>query len=127
MATETHNNSYGCKPTFQELLDDKSGRYSHLQVILNRKDNRSLGLGQEYLVVNIIGFGVYQLNDIDYSDGIILMTLTNISNSNMAQLRLDVNDEHPEHFLICWDDIKQMVYAGSTCNVIDDDLLEFEF
>ncbi|MGD0583761.1 MAG: hypothetical protein ABR974_12560 [Bacteroidales bacterium] len=103
MTTETHKNSYECKPTVQELLDDKSGRYTNLQIILNRKDNRSLGLGQEYLVVNNIGFGVYQLNDIDYSDGIILMTLTNISNGNIAEITMDINDEHPQYYLICWD------------------------
>jgi hypothetical protein len=126
MKNETHYGLSGHNPTVQELPDDKSGSYSHLQVILNRKYNRSLGLGQEYLVINDIGFGVYKLNHIDYSDGIILMTLTNITTSNIAQFSLDVNDEHPEHYLICWDDIKQMVYAGSACNIINDELLEIE-
>lgn len=111
MTKETHNNSYERKPTIQELLDDKSGKYTNLQIILNRKDNRSLGLGQEYLAVNNIGFGVYQLNDIDYSDGIILLTLTNISNGNRVEITMDINDEHPQYFLICWEDIKQMVDA----------------
>ncbi|MCJ7449492.1 MAG: hypothetical protein MUO72_17590 [Bacteroidales bacterium] len=129
MEKETNNSTYQYPSTFDELIDDMQNhadRYKHLQIILNRKIEHSLGLGQKYFVVNNIGFGVYQLNDVDYSNGKIYMTLTNTSTGNTAEISLDVNNEHPEHFLICWNDIKQMAYAESTIDYTNDELLEQE-
>jgi hypothetical protein len=130
MAKESNNSTCDYSATLDELIDDMqnhSDRYKHLKIILNRNhNNRSLGLGQRYLVVNNEGIGVYQLNDVDYSNGKIHMIFTNTSTGNMAKISLDVNDEHPEHFLICWNDIKQMAYAESTCYDTNDELLELE-
>ena len=127
MEKETNNNFYRRMPTVLELLDDNSGRYDHLKVIMYRnKESTRLGLGQKYLVINTIGFGVYRLDDVDYSNGKIFLTLTNPDTGNSTEINLDINEGHPEHFLICWNDIKNMVYAESACNVIDDGLLELE-
>jgi hypothetical protein len=67
-------------------------------------------LGQEYLVVSSDCFGVYRLNDVKYNDGVIQMVLTNKTNGNWAQICMDINDKHPKYFLVCWKDIKEMVY-----------------
>ena len=116
--------------TMEELLDameDPSGRYKHLRIILYR--NRSsigLGLGQQYLVVNKNGFGLYQLTDINYSNGILVMTFANPKTCNMAKVTLDINNKHPEHFLIGWNDLKQLVYEETISDIIDDEILELE-
>jgi len=116
--------------TIEELLDamqDPSGRYKHLKIIFYRnKSSLKLGLGQQYLVVNQDGFGLYQLNDINYSNGILIMMFTNPRTGNMAEITLDVNNKHPEHFLICWKDIKQLMFEENLLDIIDDELLELE-
>ena len=69
MAKEPNNSNCECSPSLDELLDDMqdpSGKYKHLQIVLYRnKNSLKLGLGQKYLVVNNVGFGVYILNDVD--------------------------------------------------------------
>jgi len=116
--------------TIEELLDamqDPSGRYKHLKIIFYRnKSSLKLGLGQQYLVVNQDGFGLYQLNDINYRNGILIMMFTNPRTGNMAEITLDVNNKHPEHFLICWKDIKQLMFEENLLDIIDDELLELE-
>jgi hypothetical protein len=99
------NNSH-CKYTLSldELLDNMQSHpdsYEYLQVILSRKINHSLGLGQEYLVVSSDCFGVYRLNDVKYNDGVIQMVFTNKTNGNWAQICMDINDKHPKYFLVC--------------------------
>ncbi len=78
MDKEINNSTFQYPLTIEELIDDMEkhpDRYKHLQFILNRKKNHNLGLGQKYLVVNSIGFGLYELNGVDYSNGIITMIL----------------------------------------------------
>lgn len=60
--------------TLDKLVSDMElnpDKYKHLQFILNRQKHMNLGLGQLYLVVNEIGFGLYRLNDVDYHNGIV--------------------------------------------------------
>jgi hypothetical protein len=131
MAKEPNNSNCECSPSLDELLNDmqnQSGKYKHLQIVHYRNINSlKLGLGQKYLVVNNVGFGVYQLNEVDYCDGIIKMFFTNSSTGEQAEISLDINDEHPQVLLICWKDIKQMVFNEYVRDVVDDELLEFDF
>jgi hypothetical protein len=39
---------------------------------------------------------------------------------------LNTNDRYPRFLLICWNDIKQMVYAESACNDNNDEILELD-
>lgn len=131
MVKMTKKSIYDCPATLDDLLNvmqDPSGGYQHLQIILKRDNTTDsrLGLGQEYLVVNKNGFGVYQLNDVDYIDGKILMRLTNKSNGNRAEISLDINNKCPQVFLLNWNDIKRMVYDEKTNNYADDVLLELD-
>jgi hypothetical protein len=129
MGEEPKNSICTYPSTLVELLDDMElypNRYKHLQFILNREKHHNLGLGQKYLVVNNIGFGLYELNCVDYSNGIIQMILTNPDTGNTSEINLDVNNEHPETYLINWKDIEDMVYAERTFDCADDELLELE-
>ena len=116
--------------TIEELLDamqDPSGRYKHLQIIFYRnKSSLGLGLGQQYLVVNQYGFGLYQLDDVDYSNGILIMMFTNPRTGNTAEIFLDVNNKHPEHFLICWHDVKQLLLEENLLDINDYEMLELD-
>lgn len=123
MENETKINQF----TPEEFLDCwlTTGRYNHLKIILSKNNNRTLG--QHYLVVSAAGYGVYQLNDIDYNNGTIVMTLTNTDTVESTQIRLDINNEHPQYFLICWDDIVNMVKKEDAGKTPDNNLLDFDF
>jgi Cys-tRNA synthase (O-phospho-L-seryl-tRNA:Cys-tRNA synthase) len=99
MAKNTIKSIRECPVTLDELLEaiqDPSGKYHHLQIILKRNNNnRSLELGQKYLVVNSSGFGVYQLLDINYSNGIIQLKLKNTNTDKIVHTSLNINDKHP--------------------------------
>jgi hypothetical protein len=73
------------------------------------------------------GFGVYQLNEIDYRDGIIKMFFTNAFIDDKAEINIDIKDKLPQVFIICWDDIKEMVYRENESNEKNEELLEFDF
>ncbi len=98
--------------TLDELITDMElnpERYKHLQFILNRQKHMGMGLGQLYLVVNEVGFGVYRLNNVDYENDIIHLSFTNPKTLNYAEITLDIKNKHPQIFLINWKDIEDMV------------------
>ena len=101
------------------------GKYEHLQLILSKNSNCTIE--QEYLLVSKLGFGLYKLLDIDYQEGKILMTFRNTETDSITEERLDVNDTKPQLFLVCWDDIKRMVYKTKTPDHCKEDLLEFNY
>jgi hypothetical protein len=129
MIQETNNSTCQYPSTLDKLIDDMEkhpDRYKHLQFILNRKKHHRLGMGQKYLAVNRGGFGLYELNSVDYSKGIITMILIIPDTGNPAEITLDVCNEHPDIYLINWKDIEEMVYAEQTFDCADDELLEIE-
>ena len=127
MENTTDNNYPATRADLIEAMQYPSGRYKHLQIFFYRnKSSLDLGFGQKYLIVNRLGFDLYELTGVDYHSGVIKMLFNNPSNGNSAEINLDINDEHSEHFLICWNDIKNMLYAEQTHNSVDADLLELD-
>lgn len=55
------------------------------------------------------------------------MFFTNTFTGDKAEISLDINDEHPQVFIICWDDIKKMAFNENVTDVADEELLEFDF
>lgn len=129
MKTRPHKDIYHVPATMDELITDMElnpERYKHLQFILNRQEHMGLGLGQLYLVVNETGFGVYRLDDVDYENSIIQLSFTNPMTGNYAEINLDINNKHPQLFLINWLDIEDMMYKEMVYDFIDNELLELE-
>ena len=111
-----------------ELIEEmQAGRYKHLSIFLYRdKSSLDMGFGQQYLLVSNSGFGLYELKSVDYNSGFLQMLFTNPDTGCFAEVNLDVNNEHPEHFAIRWNDLKDMVYNGIASDYDDADLLELE-
>ena len=129
MVQEVNNSTCQYPSTLEELVDEMEmhpDRYKHFQFILNRKKHHRLGMGQKYLVVDRIGFGLYELICVDYSNGIITMILTTSDTGNSFKINLNVNNKHPDLFLINWKDVKDIVYAERNFDCADDELLELE-
>jgi hypothetical protein len=121
------NNNY--PSTLDEFIDDMQlhpDKYKYLQFIFSREKHHRLGMGQRYLLVNRVGFGLYQLDMVDYNNGIIQMIFTNADTGNPAEINLDVNNEHPELFLINWKDIEDMVYVRRTFDCAEDESLKLD-
>lgn len=115
--------------TLKELVTDMElhpDNYKHMQFILNRQKHMNLGLGQLYLVVNNVGFGLYRLDSLDYQQGFILLSFTNPATGNIAEYSLDINNRHPDVFLINWKDIEDMVYSEIASTYNDNELRELE-
>ena len=113
---------------FPELIEAmQAGKYKHLSIFLYRdKSSLDMGFGQEYLVVNNRGFGLYDLKSVDYNSGFLQMLFTNPDTGCFAEVNLDVNNEHPEHYAIRLHDLKDMLYAEITSGIVDDELLKLE-
>ncbi len=129
MKTRPHKDIYHVPATMDELITDMElnpERYKHLQFILNRQEHMGLGLGQLYLVVNETGFGVYRLDDVDYENSNIRLSFSNPLTGNYAEISLDINNKHPQLFLINWLDIEDMMYKEMVYDFIDNELLELE-
>jgi len=126
MKKSTYNNTYPAD--LPELIEAmQAGMYKHLSIFLYRhKSSLDMGFGQRYFLVNNSGFGLYDLKTVDYNNGFLQMLFTNPDTGCFAEVNLDVNNEHPEHFAIRWNDIKDMVYNGIASDYDDADLLELE-
>jgi len=112
-----------------ELIEAmQAGMYNHLQIFLSRnKSTLDLGFGQKYLVISHNGFGLYELKGVDYNGGILQILFTDPVTGNDAELNLEVNNEHPEHYVIRLHDLKDMLYAEITSDNVDGELLELEY
>jgi hypothetical protein len=130
MIQETNISTYQYPSTFDELIYDSNihpEMYKHLQIIFSsKKEDESWGIGQRYLVVNYNGYGVYILDNLDYRDGKIYMTLTNQYTMETEKMSLDINDKHPKHYFIKWEDIKGLAYDEQTKDKSDNELLELD-
>lgn len=115
--------------TLDEVVSDMElhpDNYKHIQFILNRQKHMNLGLGQFYLVVNHLGFGLYRLDNVDYENGKIRLFFTNPVTGNPAETCLDIKNKHPQIFLINWKDIEDMIYSTITSNYTDNELIEID-
>lgn len=125
MEKSTYNTYPADLPELIEAM--QAGKYKHLSIFLYRdKSSLDLGFGQKYLVVSRTGFDVYELKSVDYNAGFLQMLFTNPDTGCFAELNIDVNNEHPEHFCLRWNDIKDMVYNEIASSYDATDLLELE-
>lgn len=115
--------------TLDELIMDMElypDEYKHLQFILNRPKNHCTDFGQLYMVVNMDGFGLYRLDNIDYKEGVISLSFTNPMTGNNAEYSLHITDIHPNVFLVNWKDIEDMVFSEISSDFNDKELLNLE-
>ena len=111
---EIHNDTSDYPETIEELVDaieKHPDRYQHLKVFLRRDGiNDFPEFGEEYLVVCNEGFGLYQIDAVDYQNGTIILELTEKSTNKAVHFVLDIYNEHPTCIFIRWKDVKNMVF-----------------
>ncbi|OQC18473.1 MAG: hypothetical protein BWX72_00003 [Firmicutes bacterium ADurb.Bin080] len=125
MEKSTYNTYPADLPELIEAM--QAGKYKHLSIFLYRdKSSLDMGFGQRYLLVNNTGFGLYELKGVDYNAGFLQMLFANSDTGCNAEVNIDVNNEHPEHYAIRWNDIKDMVYNEIASDYDAADLLELD-
>jgi hypothetical protein len=118
------------KPTsIQELVQNMEkhpSSYRHLQIFLRRESNTGTpNSGEQYLAVSPNGFGLYQLESVDYQNRNIIISLTDTSTKEVVTHSVDINNSQPTCLYVRWKDIKNMVFDECMKrNVNDNDLLE---
>lgn len=129
METQLQNSNQECTGTLQKLLEEMKpgGRFSHLRIVLSNDDTRKAELGETYLYISPDGFTICQLYDVDYFNERIWLELKDINCDRIAQVSLDINDLHPQIYLIPMADIRNIVYEYPDLESIGNELLELDY
>jgi hypothetical protein len=115
--------------SINELVQDMEKHpesYTHLQIFLRRESNTGIpDFGEEFLAVSPSGFGLYQLESVDYQNGNIIISLTDTSTNEPVIHTVDINNSQPTCIYVRWKDVKNMVFDECMkSNINDNDLLE---
>lgn len=126
---KTDSNKITKSTSIQELVEEMEKHpnvYQHLKVFLRRESNTGIpDFGEEFLAVSPSGFGLYQLESVDYQNGNIIISLTEASTNKEVSYSLDINNQNPSCLFIRWKDVKNLVF--NECmkrNINDNDFLE---
>ena len=112
-----------------ELVQDMEKHpdvFQHLKVFLRHENSTGIpDFGEEFLAVSPTEFGLYRIDTVDYQNGRIMLSLTEVSTNKAVQYSLDVNNQHPSCIFIRWKDVKNMVFDECMKSKINDnELLE---
>jgi len=126
---KTDSNKITKSTSIQELVEEMEKHpnvYQHLKVFLRRESNTGIpDFGEEFLAVSPSGFGLYQLESVDYQNGNIIISLTEASTNKEVSYSLDIINQNPSCLFIRWKDVKNLVF--NECmkrNINDNDFLE---
>ncbi len=123
------SNKISTPTSIHELVEEMEKHpdlYQHLQIFLRRESNTGISeFGEQYLAVSPSGFELYKIESVDYQNGRIIISLTNVSTNENVIHSVDINYEQPSCLFVRWQDIKSMVFSECIkSNINDGDLLE---
>ena len=127
---KTDLNKISKPASINELVQDMEKNpnlYQHLRIFLSRESNTAIpDFGEQYLVVSKDGFGLYRLDDVDYQNGRIFLSLKEATTDIAVTYSMDINEEHPRCLLfIRWLDIWDILLNEILkSDVTDNDLFE---
>lgn len=114
----------------QELIDlfeSYPDNYKHLQVFLHRERPDDSHQDYEFLMVTPMVFGKVRILNVSVVENFIILEFKDCSTKLVGNVRIDINDNNPQTFFICWQDIRKMVMEETSTNISNDELLDFEF
>lgn len=71
--------------------------------------------------------GKVKLLDLVVEDNLVILEILDCSTQKVGNIRLNIKDNSPQTFFICWKDIKKMVMDENAIKYNSDEILEFEF
>ncbi len=110
------------------MIEKHPDQFQHLRIFLSHESNTGItDFGEQYLVVSKDGFGLYRLDDVDYKNGRIFLSLKEATTDIAVTYSMGINEEHPRCLLfVRWRDIWDLVLNDCLrSDVPDIDLLEF--
>lgn len=126
---EMKSNSDKYPVTLDDLvleMENNPHLYKHLKIFLcGAEHSKPFDIGSNYLLVNKYGFWLCKLKDINYKDGKIELSLTELNTGHTSVVKIALSDKNPRHILIRWTDIKKLVFQECMdSDQNDNDLLE---
>jgi len=126
---KTDSNKISKPANINELVQNMKKHphlYQQLQIFLRRESNTGTpNFGEQYLAVSPSGFGLYQLESVDYQNGNIIISLTDTSTNEPVIHTVDIINSQPTCIYVRWKDIKNLVFNECMkSNENDNDLLE---
>lgn len=115
--------------TLDELLEtweQNPSQFQHLKIFMRcYPTNDKPKLGEDFLVVSARGYGIFRVEDIEYEDGKIKLSLVVKSTNETVKYYLDINNEQPICLFIRWVEIKNLVLADiKKKSIQNNDLLQ---
>lgn len=109
-----------------ERVDSSPLEYKHLQVFISRKTHNEIQTDNEFLMVTPRGFSKVRVLDFKVDEDYINVEFYHCTKQEVADVRINVDDDKPQTFFIRWQDVKNMV-LNETQTLDNDGILEFDF
>jgi len=102
-----------CPQCLEELISDMEknpDQYQHLKIFLRRESHSENSyFGKQYLAVSPTGFCLCRINDVDYKNGQIFVSLTDTATDEDFIHSVDIHDSQPNAIFIRWQDILNLM------------------
>ena len=111
----------------KKLIDglESGDKFQHLRIVLSSNENHSVG--QKFLMVSPLAFGVVKLIDFNVENNQIYFLLQDIITGVVNKICIDVDDESFKFLLINWNDIITMHHQTDENEGNDETLLDFDY
>lgn len=120
----TDNNS------MEELVNQMSfspDDYMNLQIFLHRKRDINSRPNNYFLMVTPKVFGKVEVLDLTIEGNFINIEFLDCAMQEHGNIWINISDEKPSSFFICWQDVRKMVLDETISSYCDKDLLEFDY
>ena len=114
----------------QELIDlfeSYADKFKHLQVFLHRERDTDSRPDNFFLMVTPRVFGKIEVRELTVEGNLIDVEFLDCTMEEVGNIKIDIHDDRPTIFFICWQDVKKMVLDETISSYCNNDLLEFDY
>lgn len=88
--------------------------HHRLQVFLHRDRKYDCISDYEFLMVTSTAFGKIIVQDLTVENNNVIIQIFDCTTSQVGTVRININNEKPDIYFICWQDIRKMVLDENT-------------
>lgn len=101
--------------------------FKHLKIFLHRKRENNIKQDLEFIMITPNAFGKVKLLNLNVEGTFVIIDFLDCASEQVGNVKIDVNDNKPQVFFICWQDIKSMVRSDKNIIIDNSELLEFDY
>lgn len=109
-----------CPQSLEELIWDMEknpDQYQHLMIFLRRESHSENSyFGKQYLAVSPTGFCLCRINNVEYKDCEIFISLTDTATNEEFTHSVNIHDSQPYAIFIQWKDILNLMSEKTSIN-----------